>query len=203
MEFSEVVRRRRMVRRYDPERPVPSDVLEAVLDNACRAPSAGFSQGWDFVVLTSAEDRERFWRASKEEEEEETHWLRGMQAAPALVICCSDREAYLERYAAPDKGWTDRSESRWPVPYWDIDTGMAALLMLLTATDSGLAGLFFGVAPECHDEVHEEFGIPRERTIIGVVALGYEVPGPKSPSLKRGKRGPAEVVHWGQFGKHR
>jgi len=117
MEFSEVVRRRRMVRRYDPERPVPSDVLEAVLDNACRAPSAGFSQGWDFVVLTSAEDRERFWRASKEEEEEETHWLRGMQAAPALVICCSDREAYLERYAAPDKGWTDRSESRWPVPY--------------------------------------------------------------------------------------
>ena len=95
-------------------------------------------------MLTSAEDRERFWSASKEEEEEETHWLRGMQAAPALVICCSDREAYLERYAAPDKGWTDRSESRWPVPYWDIDTGMAALLMLLTATDNGLAGLFFG-----------------------------------------------------------
>ena len=113
------------------------------------------------------------------------------------------RSAYLERYAAPDKGWTDRSESRWPVPYWDIDTGMAALLMLLTATDNGLAGLFFGVAPECHDEVHEEFGIPRERSIIGVVALGYEVPGPKSPSLKRGKRGPAEVVHWGQFGTHR
>ena len=109
-------------------------------------------------------------------------------------------DAYLERYAAPDKGWTDRSESRWPVPYWDIDTGMAALLMLLTATDNGLGGLFFGVAPECHDEVHEEFGIPRERSIIGVVALGYEVPGPKSPSLKRGKRGPAEVVHWGQFG---
>ena len=89
------------------------------------------------------------------------------------------------------------------MPYWDIDTGMAALLMLLTATDNGLGALFFGVAPECHDEVHEEFGIPRERTIVGVVALGYEVPGPKSPSLKRGKRGPAEVVHWGQFGTHR
>ena len=54
MEFSEVVRRRHMVRRYDPERPVPDEVLAAVLENACRAPSAGFSQGWDFVVLTSA-----------------------------------------------------------------------------------------------------------------------------------------------------
>jgi nitroreductase len=203
MEFSAVVRRRHMVRRYAADRPVPDDVLEAVLDNARRAPSAGFSQGWDFVVLTSDEDRDRFWAAAKEEDEEETPWLQGLHTAPALVICCSDKEAYLERYAAPDKGWTDRSESRWPVPYWDIDTGMAALLMLLTAIDKGLGALFFGVAAECHDDVHEEFGIPRERTIIGVVALGYEVPGPKSPSLKRGKRGRDQVVHWGQFGTHR
>jgi carbon monoxide dehydrogenase subunit G len=33
----------------------------------------------------------------------------------------------------PDKGWTDRDEARWPVPFWQIDTGMAALLILLTA----------------------------------------------------------------------
>ena len=197
-----MVRRRHMVRRYDAERPVPPEVLAEVLDNACRAPSAGFSQGWDFVVLTSDEDRKRFWAASREEEEEETHWLRGMQGAPVLVLCLSDRERYLDRYAEPDKGWTDRSESRWPVPYWDIDTGMAALLMLLTATDRGLGGMFFGVAAECHDEVHEEFAIPRERSLIGVVALGYEVPGPKSPSLKRGKRGTEQVVHWSQFGQH-
>jgi nitroreductase len=173
-----------------------------VLDNACRAPSAGFSQGWDFVVLTAAEDRARFWAAASDDEEEQDSWLRGMQDAPALVVCGSDKDAYLDRYAAEDKGWTDRSESRWPVPYWDIDTGMAALLMLLTATDQGLGALFFGVAAECHDEVHEEFGIPRERTIVGVVSLGYEVPGPKSPSLKRRPRGVDEVVHWGRFGSH-
>ena len=203
MEFSEVVRRRRMVRRYDPERPVPDDLLAAVLDNACRAPSAGFSQGWDFVVLTAAEDRARFWAAASDDEEEPDSWLRGMQDAPALVICCSDKDTYLDRYAAADKGWTDRSESRWPVPYWDIDTGMAALLMLLTATDQGLGALFFGVAAECHDEVHEAFEIPLERTIVGVVSLGYEVPGLKKPSLKRGRRGVDEVVHWGRFGSHR
>ena len=85
-----MVRRRHMVRRYDAERPVPAEVLSEILENACRAPSAGFSQGWDFVVLTSDEERARFWAASKEEEEEETHWLRGMQAAPVLVLCCSD-----------------------------------------------------------------------------------------------------------------
>ena len=40
--------------------------------------------------------------------------------------------------AAADKGWTDRDESRWPVPYWYIDTGFTALLILLAVVDEGL-----------------------------------------------------------------
>lgn len=204
MEFSDVVRRRHMVRRYDQERPVPKDALQACLDNALRAPSAGFSQGWDFLVLTEAADRERFWEVTTEEDDElDASWLAGVRGTPVLVVCCSDKQAYLDRYAAPDKGWTDRDEARWPVPYWDLDTGMAALLILLTAVDQGLGALFFGVPPECHDDVHEVFGIPRERTIIGVVSLGYEVPGPNSPSLRRARRGADQVVHWGRFGQHR
>src|ERR671932_186860 len=75
-------------------------------------------------------------------------WLEGMRTAPALVVCLSDPERYLTRYAEPDKGWTDRDERRWPVPYWDVDTGMAALLMLLTAVDEGLGACFFGVPPD-------------------------------------------------------
>ena len=59
----------------------------------------------------------------------------GAQRRFVLVLVVVERAAYLDRYAAPDKGWTDRDESRWPVPYWHIDTGMAALLILLTATD--------------------------------------------------------------------
>ena len=53
MEFSDVVRGRRMVRRYDSARPVPVEVVERCLANAVRSPSAGFSQGWDFVVLST------------------------------------------------------------------------------------------------------------------------------------------------------
>ena len=56
MEFSDVVRRRRMVRRYDPDRPVPLEIVERCLANAVRAPSAGFSQGWDFVVLSKDDE---------------------------------------------------------------------------------------------------------------------------------------------------
>ena len=201
MEFSEVVRRRHMVRRYDPERPVPADVLEAALQNACRAPSAGFSQGWDFVVLTSAEDRERFWTASTEEEEEESTWLRGMQSAPALVVCCSDREAYLERYAEADKGWTDKDEARWPVPYWHIDAGFASLLVLHGAVDAELGACFFGIPPERFDAYRAAFDVPVEFTPIGAISIGYPAPDRRSPSLKRGRRPVAEVAHRGRWGR--
>lgn len=200
MEFADVVRRRRMVRAYDPDRPVDPAVLDRVLDHAIRAPSAGFSQGWDFVVLDDAASRERFWGATTDPDAEPDSWLRGLRTAPVLIVCCSDPGAYLRRYAEPDKGWTDEAESHWPVPYWDVDTGMAALLMLLTAVDEGLGGLFFGVPVERVDAVREALGVPADRNLVGVVALGHRAPDRRSPSLKRGRRGPEQVVHRGRFG---
>jgi nitroreductase len=112
----------------------------------------------------------------------------------------SHKQAYLDRYAEPDKGATDRDEARWPVPYWDIDTGMASLLMLLTATDEGLAACFFGIQPPQHASFHEAFGVPGEYTAIGAITVGY--PGSedrRSPSLRRGRRPVGEVVHRGHW----
>ncbi len=200
MEFSDVVRRRRMVRRYDPGRPVPPEVVERCLANAVRAPSAGFSQGWDFLVLSEEEDRDAFWRATTDPEGASDSWLSGIRQAPVLILCLSDKATYLDRYAEPDKGWSDRDEARWPVPYWDIDTGMAALLILLTAVDEGLGALFFGVPPERHDAVKRAFDVPAGRTIVGVVSMGHPVRGPRSPSLRRHRRAAGEVAHWGRFG---
>lgn len=202
MEFRDVVRRRRMVRSYDSTRPVPAELVTRALEHATRAPSAGFSQGWDFVVLTSEEERGRFWGAATgpEAERRADAWLRGVRTAPCLIVCLSDKERYLERYAEPDKGLTDRSEEHWPVPYWDVDTGMAALLLLLTAVDEGLGGLFFGVPPERLADTLDALGAPTDRRVVGVVALGYAAPDRRSPSLRRGRRPVAEVAHHGRFG---
>ena len=198
MELTDAIRRRRMVRAYDPDRPVPDDVVTRLLEHAIRAPSAGFSQGWDFVVLRTAGSRAAFWSATADGEP--NPWLRGMTSAPVLVVCLSDKDAYLDRYAARDKGWTDRDEARWPVPYWDVDTGMAALLMLLTAVDVGLGGCFFGVPPERHGALRAALDIPVGRTPVGVVSVGYPAPDRRSPSLRRGRRPLAEVAHEGRFG---
>ena len=194
-----MVRGRRMVRAYDPDRPVATATLTELLELAIRAPSAGFSQGWDFVVLRTPADTGRFWNATREDGEPD-RWLAGMQTAPVLVLCLSDRERYLDRYAEPDKGWADRDSSRWPVPYWDVDTGMAGLLILLGAVDEGLAGCFFGVPPHRQAAVLAEFGAPSGHRIVGVISLGHPAPDRRSPSLRRGRRPITEVAHDGNFG---
>jgi nitroreductase len=200
MDFAAVVRSRRMVRSYQPGRAVSDAVLDRVLQNAVHAPSAGFSQGWDFVVLRRPEDLERFWEVTTDPQEEPDEWLQGMRTAPVLVVCLSDPGRYLDRYAEPDKGWTDRDEARWPVPYWDVDTGMAALLMLLTAVDAGLGACFFGVPHERRAAVLAALGVPADRRIVGVVSLGHVAPDRRSPSLRRGRRRVDEVAHDGRFG---
>src|SRR6266540_1753922 len=150
MELSGVVRRRRMVRNYEPDR--------------------------------------------------ESSWLAGLMRAPVLIIPHSSREMYVDRYAEADKGWTDRDEARWPVPYWHIDAGFASLLVLLGVVDAGLAACFFGIPPERVGPYREAFGVPESFTPIGAISVGYPAPDRPSASLKRGRRRVPEVAHRGRWG---
>jgi nitroreductase len=201
MELREAIRRRRMVRTYDADRPVPRALIDGLLELAIRAPSAGFSQGWRFLVLDDPESIGRFWSATAEDGPPD-RWLDGMRRAPVLIVALSDKDAYLDRYAEPDKGWTDRDESRWPVPYWQVDTGMAALLILLGAVDDGLAACLFGIAPSVWPAVQAVFAVPAGLEPVAVLSLGYPDPDladRRSPSLKRGRRPIGEVTHYNSF----
>jgi nitroreductase len=199
VEFADVVRRRRMVRNYDPGRPVPPEIRERILEHALHAPSAGFSQGWGFLVLESQEERDAFWEAATPKTDVWQDWLTKMRHAPLIIVPHSNKSVYLERYAQPDKGWTDRSETHWPVPYWDIDTGFASLLMLLTVVDEGLGACFFGIPPEQIPSYREAFGVPGEYTPIGAISVGYRAPDQRSKSLKRGRKPVEDVVHRGRW----
>jgi nitroreductase len=196
--LTEAIRRRRMIRTYDPGRPVEREVVDGLLGLAVRAPSAGYSQGWRFLVLDDITSRTAFWAATAGEGPPDS-WLSRLQTAPVLIVCFSDKQAYLDRYAEPDKGWTDRDEQHWPVPYWHIDTGMAALLILLGAEEQGLGACFFGVPGAQWAALREAFAVPERLTPIGVISLGHPAPDVKSPSLKRGRRSPADVVAYGSF----
>ena len=186
-----------MVRNFS-DAPLAPDVVERILANARRAPSAGFSQGWAFLVLEGPDETARLWRATFPDERAraEFRW-QGLFAAPLVVVPLSHKQAYLDRYAEPDKGWTDRDESRWPVPYWDVDTGFAALLMLLTAVDAGLGALFFGIFDV--DRFRNAFGVPDAYTPLGAIAIGRPLADEPSPSLQRGHRAADDVIHRGKW----
>ena len=203
MEFRDVVRRRHMVRDYDPDRQVPPEVRDRLLEHAIRAPSAGFSQGWAFLVLESAEERELFWSVTAvsfpTRPGAPDGWLNRMRRAPLLIVPLSNKSAYLDRYAEPDKGWTDRDESRWPVPYWDVDAGMASLLMLLTAVDEGLGACFFGIPGGQVPRFRAEFGVPEGFVPIGAITVGHsaEDAGASGSPSRRARRPLGDVVHRG------
>jgi nitroreductase len=203
MEFQEVVRRRRMIRDYADE-PVDPAVVRRALDNAVRAPNAGFSQGWGFLVLDTAEDVRRYWTASTDAEELTTpdEWLTGMMRAPVIVVPCSSKAAYLGRYAEVDKGWTDEDEARWPVPFWHMDAAMASLLILQTVVDEGLGACFFGIPPERVPPVRSEFGIPETFDPVGAITIGHRTnsEGAAGSPKRRPRKPMDDVVHHGGWG---
>ncbi len=197
MEFGQMLRRRRMIRSYDETRAVPAQAIDAVLTAALRAPSAGFTQGISLLVLTDASDREAFWRLTAEAE---TAWLRGMRTAPVLILVWTSEEAYLDRYAEPDKGWTDRDPSRWSAPYWFVDAGMASMAALLSAVDQELGACFFGIPTDRISAVRERFQVPASQLSVGVLSLGYPASAGIPGSPTRRLRKPASaLIHRGTW----
>ena len=204
MEFDEVIRKRRMVRAFTTE-PLAPGVTERVLAAANRAPSAGFSQGYALLVLDEPAQLAPFWElalaADDREDDDGAGPFAALPNAPLVIVPLSCKDVYLDRYARQDKGWTDRDESRWPVPYWDIDTGFMALLILLAAVDEGLGALFFGIMPAQIPRFRELYGVPEAYQPIGAVAIGHPDPAADRGGSSRviGRRKLDELVHRGRW----
>jgi nitroreductase len=186
-----------MVRRFDP-RPLPAGALDRILESATHAPSAGFSQGLDLVVLEGAEAVAGFWRATADPRFDRPY----STAEPAaIVVVLSDMQAYLRRYAEPDKAGLGMDvEAGWPVPYWDLDAAMAVMLMLLSAVDEGVGGWYFGVFHGA-EALLRDLGVPPGRRLVGAVALGRPAAGdrPGGSARTRPRRPLDQVVHRGRW----
>jgi len=192
MEFTDVVRKRRMVRHYTAE-PVAAEVLDQMLDLARRGPSAGYSQGQHFVVVTQPDLKQSIALLCGEEGYVEAGFHPFISGAPVLVIPCINEAAYHRRYQEPDKVGADGKEIDWPVPYWYMDIGCAVMILLLAAVDQGLAAGFAGV-PDL-DALRTLLGIPSEVTPVGVIPIGHPAPDKRSPSINRGRRPKEEIIH--------
>jgi nitroreductase len=160
-----------MVRQFD-QRPLEPELLDQILESARHAPSAGFSQGFDFVVLDQPDLVSRFWSITDDPDFPNPPDFAA-SAPVVIVLPLANKAAYLERYSKPDKiafGLTD--ETRWPVKFWEVDTAMAIMLILLAATDLGVGALYFGIT-HGEDDLLRAFGVPDGHKLLGVVGLGH------------------------------
>lgn len=200
MEFREVVARRRMVRNYTDEQVDPA-CLRRILDTARRAPSAGFSQGQRFVVVTDGGTRKAIADLGGEQAYVAEGFDPWMSRAPVHVVVCGDQRAYRSRYREPDKladedrrAAGESAADDWPVPYWHVDAGASLMLLLLAAVDEGLAAGLFGV--HRLPGLKQLLAVPADVHPLGVVTLGHAAPDRRSRSLQRGWRDLDEVVSW-------
>ena len=151
-ELDKVIRKRKMIRKYDQSREVPDKIINKLIDNASRAPSAGHTQVQEFVVIKDPSIKRKLRLASVNQEQ--------VEEAPVLIVVCSNTSRSVGRYGERGKEF-----------YSIIDGAFASMLILLTATNEGLGASFVGAFND--EKVSEILGLPEHVRPIGIIALGY------------------------------
>lgn len=197
MELQEALRRRKMVRTFRQD-TVARDVIARVLASVVHAPSAGFTQGNEFLVLDDAAAIDDFFALTRDPDDDE---LVPAGSRPTVVVLpLAHKQAYLDRYSEGDKApYGLGDELLWPVPYWDVDAGMATMLILLVAVEAGLGAWFSGIFTG-EAAVLERFGVPSCLRPIGFVGLGHPAAADpvaaRASSATRRRRRVDELVHY-------
>ena len=192
MEFRDLVLKRRMVRNFA-DKPVDPSIIDRIVELTRHAPSAGFTQGQSFILVTRPETKKAIAATCEEDEYVQRGFAPFVSKAPVLLIPCTSEAAYHHRYQEADKVNPDGTEIEWPVPYWFMDIGCAVMIALLAALDEGLVAAFVGFKDL--DALRALLDVPDEVTPVGVIALGYRAPDIPSPSLKRGRKADVEYIH--------
>jgi nitroreductase len=201
VEFEEVIRRRAMVRSFAAE-PVSPAAVDALVQAALRAPTAGNTGGTQWVVLTGGDETARYWDATTDAawRASSPRW-EGLRRAPVILLAYASAETYVARYAEEDKADSllGSSETAWPVPYWIGDAAFGAMSALLAAVDAGLGtcvlGNFRGEAV-----LGSALGVPEGWRLFCAVAVGHpDGKDHRSPSLDRPRPAADERIHHGRW----
>ncbi len=201
MEFDRTLASRRMHRHLSAD-PIALEELAPILLAFFRAPSAGFAQGAELLVLCDEDDRRLAidsvttpgWLDSHPSHSSLLH-------APVIVVPLADSAAYTHRYSMPDKAASKLDTvDRWPLPYWLIDTAFATMLLLAKVTDSGLGASFIGIF-RGEDELSHRFNLRPTQQPIGLIFIGQIDVDDDGGSPKRiERRAPESRIHLGRVG---
>jgi nitroreductase len=199
MELTEAIRRRRMTRNFS-DRPLPEGLVDRILADALRSPSAGNTQGAEFVVLEGPSETDRYWQATTDEVwRRDSRRYEGLHRAPVVVLAYADPDRYVRRYQEPDKVRGDGGDVTWVVPFWFVDVAFATMTLLLRAAEEQIGAAFLGNF-RGEEELASVLGVPEHMVWMGAVLLGQSTtPDPPSSSLTRERRPFEDAVHRGHW----
>ena len=148
MEFLDIIKKRRSIRKYKPE-PVSDEDIEYVLNAARLAPSAHNWQCWKYVVVKDKETREKIASSRPKSKD----WI---QEAPVIIVACAN---------------PDESSHRDGKDIYLVDIGISFEHLILAAKDRGLGTCWIAGFDE--KTVKDAIGTPDNIRIVAYTPLGY------------------------------
>ncbi|MFD8704513.1 nicotinate-nucleotide--dimethylbenzimidazole phosphoribosyltransferase [Kitasatospora sp. NPDC059648] len=201
----QVIRERRDIRNGFRPDPIPHEVLIRVLEAAHTAPSVGYSQPWDFVVIRSAKTRKRMHALAERQREAYADSLPKGRAkqfreikieaileTPVNIVVTADRTRggrhTLGRHTQPQMA-----------PY---SAALAVENLWLAARAEGLGVGWVSFFDD--EELVRELGLPEHLEVVAYLCVGFVDSFPDEPELEQQgwakKRPLSWVVHEEQYG---
>jgi nitroreductase len=158
MDFDEVIKKRKMIRKYQQDRQISIDIINKLLKNAHSSPSAGHTQVQEFIVVKDPIIKKKLCQASLGQSQ--------IEEASGLIVVCSNTSRSINRY-----------KKRGAEFYSIIDGAFASMNILLSAVNEGIGASFVGAFED--NEVKKILRLPVHVKPIGIIALGYPAEKPE------------------------
>jgi nitroreductase len=170
MNVTEAIRTKRAVRQFQ-DKPLPDEVVTAILDAGRRAQSARNRQPWHFIAIRD-------------------------KAILQALVDISPNAGHLAGAALGVALVTPLPETRLTTMF---DAGQAAAYMQLAAWELGVVSCLGSIHDL--EQTRALLGFPDDLHMHIVISFGYPLPasGPPRPPKTGGRRPLEEVVHWDKW----
>ncbi len=200
MNLSEIIRKRRSIRKYR-DKDIPREFLQEILQDALWAPSGTNRQNWDIYVVRG-EKKEKILsnmvlaaeifkptldRLFPEDVVKVTlNFFKNIGGAPVVLLVYIPRYTYnLEKEMG--------NKEKWDIEHDRITSALSAAALvqniLLLAKEKGLGTCWMTAMKHVEDQINTEMGIT-DKELISVVTIGYPDENPRAPRRK------GEKIHW-------
>ncbi|MCX6089545.1 MAG: nitroreductase family protein [Atribacterota bacterium] len=158
MDFMDVIKNRRSIRKFRAEEVVQED-LEEIMEAARLAPSANNFQPWKFIIIKNDKKKRLIAQSCSGQE--------FIGEAPVVIVACAiGRGGYIGKY----------------MESWPMDVSIAMTHLVLAAWNKGLGTCWIGDFDE--EKVREICSISPEIRVVAITPLGYPVKIPQTTARR-------------------